>query len=170
MGSIGMMSGLYRAWARVRQSAEREWERNHRRPFLAHQAGHSILELVRKQSLDCERCSKRNEQLHSAMVLYDLSNYYEHINRSKLATRALRSGSPATLPRITMGIYASPRYVGLQVLVMCVGRTVHGIAAGCGFGTYLIQMHTIDSLDSWTQQNPLCRPLHAHRRYPFKES
>eukprot|EP00959_Pyramimonas_sp_CCMP1952_P023651 497082-Pyramimonas_sp.AAC.1 len=121
--SIGMMSGLYRAWGRVRQSAARVWERHRRRPFLAHQAGHSIVEQVGKHSLDCERYSKRNEQLHSAMVLYDLSNYDEHIKRSKLATRALCSGFPATLLQIILGIYASPRCAGLQDLVMSVGHT-----------------------------------------------
>ena len=107
-----------------------------------------------KQSLDCECYSKRNQQLHSAMALYDLSNYYEHINRSKLATRALRNGFPATLLRIILGVYATPRYVAFQDLVMYVGHTVYGIAAGCGFATYLIQMYTIDPLDSWTQRNP----------------
>eukprot|EP00959_Pyramimonas_sp_CCMP1952_P056895 1187870-Pyramimonas_sp.AAC.1 len=84
------MSGLYRTWARIRQSAAREWERHHRRPFLAHQAGHSIVELVFKQNLDCETYSKKSEAFVSGMVLYDLSNYYEHVNRSKLAKRALR--------------------------------------------------------------------------------
>ena len=130
-----MMSGLYRAWARVRQSAAREWERHHRRPFLAHQTGHSIVELVFKQSLDCESYSKRNQRMHSAMVLYDLSNYYEHINRSKLATRALRNGFPAAILMIILGVYASPRYVAFQDFVTFVGHTVFGIAAGCGFAT-----------------------------------
>ena len=37
---------------------------------------------------------------------------------------------------------------------MYVGHTVYGIAAGCGFATYLIPMYTIDPLDSWTQRNP----------------
>ena len=34
MRSIGMMSGLYRAWARARQSAAREWEIHHRIPLI----------------------------------------------------------------------------------------------------------------------------------------
>eukprot|EP00959_Pyramimonas_sp_CCMP1952_P330594 6922863-Pyramimonas_sp.AAC.1 len=81
------------------------------------------MELVFKQSRGCECYSKRNEQLHSAMVLHDLSNYYEQFNRRELATQALRSGFPATLLRIILGIYAGPRYVGLQDLAMSVGST-----------------------------------------------
>eukprot|EP00959_Pyramimonas_sp_CCMP1952_P068094 1421263-Pyramimonas_sp.AAC.1 len=78
------MSGLHRAWARTRQSAAREWERHHRQPFLAHQAGHSIVEIAFKQSLDCESYNNRNERLVSGMILYDLSTYCEHISRDKL--------------------------------------------------------------------------------------
>eukprot|EP00959_Pyramimonas_sp_CCMP1952_P219510 4589825-Pyramimonas_sp.AAC.1 len=43
--SIGMLPALYRDWASLRRSAAREWEAHHRRPHLAHQAGHSIVEL-----------------------------------------------------------------------------------------------------------------------------
>eukprot|EP00959_Pyramimonas_sp_CCMP1952_P440991 9232270-Pyramimonas_sp.AAC.1 len=56
---------------------------------------------------------------YSCMIIYDLSNYYEHANRSELATRALNNGFPATLLRI---ILTSPRFVALQDLVASVGN------------------------------------------------
>eukprot|EP00959_Pyramimonas_sp_CCMP1952_P124035 2593330-Pyramimonas_sp.AAC.1 len=50
--SIGMLPALYRARARLRRSAAREWACHHKRPYVAHQAGHSIVELVYAQSLE----------------------------------------------------------------------------------------------------------------------
>eukprot|EP00959_Pyramimonas_sp_CCMP1952_P231418 4837190-Pyramimonas_sp.AAC.1 len=68
--SIGMPPALYRAWARLRRSAAREWEYHHKRPCIAHQAGHSIVELVYAQSLVCEYHACREEPQHSAQVLW----------------------------------------------------------------------------------------------------
>eukprot|EP00959_Pyramimonas_sp_CCMP1952_P398962 8360092-Pyramimonas_sp.AAC.1 len=92
--SIGMLPALYRVWARLRRSAAREWEYHHRRPCIAHQAGHSIVELVYAQSLECEFHASSEVPQHSAQVLWDLSNYYEHVDRECLAQRAAASGFP----------------------------------------------------------------------------
>eukprot|EP00959_Pyramimonas_sp_CCMP1952_P009422 196412-Pyramimonas_sp.AAC.1 len=89
--SIGILPAHYRVWARLRRSAAREWEAHRRRPYLAHQAGHSIVELVYKQSLEREFNSSAQDQQYSAQVLYDLSNFYEHVDRPCLALRAVES-------------------------------------------------------------------------------
>eukprot|EP00959_Pyramimonas_sp_CCMP1952_P370773 7765383-Pyramimonas_sp.AAC.1 len=61
-----MLPALHRVWARLRRSAAREWGAHHRRPYLAHQAGHSIVELAYNQSLECEFNSSAKDQQYSA--------------------------------------------------------------------------------------------------------
>eukprot|EP00959_Pyramimonas_sp_CCMP1952_P028718 602451-Pyramimonas_sp.AAC.1 len=64
--SIGTPPALYRVWARLRRAAARERESHHRRPYIAHQAGHSIVELVYAQLLKGEYHACQEEPRHPA--------------------------------------------------------------------------------------------------------
>eukprot|EP00959_Pyramimonas_sp_CCMP1952_P168232 3515423-Pyramimonas_sp.AAC.1 len=152
-----MLPALYRVWARLRRSAAREWKPTTVGLYLAHQAGHSIVELEYKQSLECESNSSAIDQPCSAQVLYDLSNYYEHVGRPCLAHRAVESGCPCCLLRIILSQYASERIASLQDCAVSVGKPWRGIAAGCSWAAYLVQMYVLAPLGIWTQAHSYIR-------------
>ena len=73
--SIGVLPALYRVWAKARQYVVKEWEECHKAPYMAHQKGQSILELVFKQSLWAEAMTTQESTTFAAAFLWDLSNF-----------------------------------------------------------------------------------------------
>ena len=127
-----MMPGLYRIWSKVRQGVARQWESQHRRVFLAHQAGKSITEVVFRQSLQAENGVTRDATLLTGAVLWDLSNYYEHISHQNLIDRARDTGFSSTIRKVILAQCSSQRLVATRDLVQMVDYPTRGIAAGCG--------------------------------------
>ena len=60
------------------------------------------MELVYRQSLECEFHSSDKDQQYSGQLLWDLANYYEHIDRGLLAARATQAGFPCSILRIIL--------------------------------------------------------------------
>jgi hypothetical protein len=148
-----MMPGLYRIWSKVRQIEARQWEAKHRRPFLAHQAGKSITDIVFRQSLKAEDGVACQDPLHSGAVLWGLSNYYEHISHQTLIERAHATGFSSVLLKVILNQYSSTRLVATRDLVQLVDHPTRGIAAGCGWATFLVQVYSLSPLDAWAEAN-----------------
>eukprot|EP00959_Pyramimonas_sp_CCMP1952_P044867 937331-Pyramimonas_sp.AAC.1 len=152
------MPALYRVWGRIRQGEARSWEQSNRREFLAHQAGRSILELVHKQHLQAESGAVQEQELHSASIMWDLTNYYEHANRDKLHRRALDTGFNGAVMAIILNQYQGQRMITMNNQTSHAGDPTKRIPAGCSFATYLAQMFCIEALDIWTSN--VEAPLH----------
>ena len=101
---------MYRVWGKARQGIAREWESRHLMESLAHQKGTSILELVFFQGLVSEHAAHCERPLHTANVMYDMENYYEHVNRELAWTRAKTSRFPTTLLAVVLNMYQAKRY------------------------------------------------------------
>ncbi len=95
---IGLLPCVYRVWAKARVPVVQEWERQHSSPLLLHQKGRSVLETVYLQMAQSEAAKLFGEETHSAAVMLDLSNYYEHISRSQLLESGQAHSFPQCLP------------------------------------------------------------------------
>ena len=86
--AIGLLPSLYRQWARLRKEEARRWEKRNQSQMLGHQAGRSIMEIVFLQALEAESAVSQDKPGKFGCFLWDLSNFYEHVDRRKLWQRA----------------------------------------------------------------------------------
>ncbi len=144
--SIGMMPGLYRVWARVRAPMAKQWERSHKNAALGHQSGRSLLELVFLQAMLAEAGAHGEEPEASASFLWDLSNFYEHVPRDVLWAHGQEQGFNEAILAVALNQYGSQRVVTLHGVARNVLYPARGIAAGCGFATFLVQILALPAL------------------------
>ncbi len=152
--SIGMMPGLYRAWARCRAPIAKQWERAHKHTALGHQSGRSLLELVFMQAMLAEAGSHDEVQEFSACFMWDLSNYYEHVPRDTLWDHGQILGFNAGLLAVILNQYSSQRVVAYNGVAQNTYFPSRGLAAGCGFATFLVQVLAIPALDKFQALHP----------------
>ena len=151
MRGIGLLPSLYRLWARLRQDVARTWEAKHKTPMLAHQSGRSIVETVFLQSLRAESGQLQEPRQHSAAFLWDLSNYYEHLDRQLLWDRATSTSFPLAVVAEALNQYATRRLLGLETLAMDSFFPERGIAPGCALATFWVQVYSYGPLHSCDQ-------------------
>ncbi len=89
-----------------------------------------------------------------ACFMWDLSNFYEHIPRSKLWDHGMEQKISAAVLAVTLNQYSSRRFVTLHGLASDAGFPSRGIAAGCGFATYLVQMLSLPALRAFRARYP----------------
>ncbi len=152
--SIGLMASLHRQWCRCRQQYARDWESKHKDPLMGHQSRRSIMEVVFIQALRSEAGQAAQQRLHSGFFLWDLSNFYEHINRQKLWQRAEELDFNLGIAAVSLNQYGSKRYLGLGALTMECQYARRGIAAGCGLATTWVQVYALPPLRVWRVEHP----------------
>ncbi len=150
---IGLLPAFYRVWSRARQGLVKAWERSNRHDFVAHQKGRSITELIYMQSAQTESAVWTGQARHTATLLWDLSNYYEHIRRGPLIDRCLALRFPSKVLRVIISQYGARRLITLQGFTQDALYPQHGIPAGCGFATYLVQGYCITCIQCWQQRH-----------------
>ena len=156
--SIGLLPALYRVWAKCRLPLAKDWEVAHPRPYLRHQKGRSITELVFQQALVPEAAAAEGRPAHSGALLWDMSDYYEHVQRPVLWERADRTHFPLSILAVVLNQHQAPRFVSYEGATVSTGHPGQGLAAGDPFDTYLVQVYTLEPLDAWQSK---------HRRLPL---
>ena len=124
---IGMMPGLWRVWGKHRQLEFRAWERAHPRKYLAHQAGRGVLEVVFEQAMQAEGHFLGEKKVFSAAVLWDLSNYYEYVDRELWRDRAQETNFSDSLVVIICNQYQAPRTVATRASALPAGCPDRGL-------------------------------------------
>ncbi len=116
---VGVLPYLYRLWTKCRQPLVWQWESEHPSAQLAHQKGRSIQEQVFEQGAAAEYHQVTSKgQGSSAAVLFDLSNFYEHLDRPRLMEAARRLHFPVLALILALNQYGSLRVVMLQDLAI----------------------------------------------------
>ena len=138
---LAIFPGLYRLWARLRRRLLRTWETSHQSAIFAWQKGSSCVEVVYRQSLVAE--FNRGSSRISAAFLWDLSDFYEHLDRAKLRAEALANDFPGLLLTVALNQYQGYRVLVLGQQAVFAQRSRRGIPAGCTFATYEVQCYTL---------------------------
>ena len=130
------------------------WERSINPSLILHQKSKSILETVFLQLAHVEAEKLSGEEVHSAAVMIDLSNYYEHISITQLQSRAKELGFPESLLPLMINIYQARRLTSMYGLAQMSKFPSRGIPAGCTFATFLVQVICYLPLTRWQKQFP----------------
>ena len=109
------------------------------------------METVLVQSLRSEAAKARGDCY--AGFLWDLSNFYEHVSPELLWTRAQDRPFPLAILAISLNQYRGKRFLGLDTMAVECGHPDRGIAAGCAFATFWVQLYAIDPLATWKAEN-----------------
>ncbi len=113
------------------------------------------MEVVYLQSLRAESGQlQEGQKLHTGAFLWDLSNYYEHLDRQLLWSRAASTEFPLAVAAVALNQYAARRFVGLDSITLDAAFPEKGIAAGCGLATYWIQVYSYEPLHGWQVVHP----------------
>ena len=99
----------------------------------------SCVEEVFRQSLLAERQTEEGKAVGG--FLFDLANFYEHLDRGALLRRGLESGFPGQVMAVALNQYEGSRCIVLEGVARAMGHPKRGIPAGCGFATYWVQIY-----------------------------
>eukprot|EP00974_Lingulodinium_polyedra_P065948 6379259-Lingulodinium_polyedra.AAC.1 len=130
----------------------RAWELEHKSKHLLYQKGSSCVMAVWRVAVLAEYHAAGGA--HVCSLSWDLYNFFEFINRKKLAAKEKRLEMPQVLTRIPLGMYAAPRVVQLNGWAKEVGCPTRGIIAGCGLATTHTQAYSLEDLQALAAANP----------------
>ena len=110
--TIALMPALYRLWARIRGRHMREWEMRNLSKRLLYQRGGSCIDAVWRQAVVAEAASAG--QAYTCSFLWDMSSFFDFLDRGLLVGRAVASGMPTTLLQVSLCMYQSMRAMELE--------------------------------------------------------
>ena len=99
----------------------------------------------------------RSETTHdseSAALLWDLKQYFEHIDREVLRQEAEETQFPQYVLEMAVTAYQAQRVITMRGLACRVGHSKVGGTAGCPIIATLIQVYTMRALAVWVSRNP----------------
>ena len=105
------------------------------------------MDTVFRQALRAE--AQTSQKGHYAIILWDLKEYYEHIDRKLLLGRAGRSGYPMYLMKPALEMYKKVRWTSYAGMVDFAGHSNKGIPAGDGQATFMIQAYAMEDMDAF---------------------
>ena len=106
------------------------------------------------QAAHVETAKISGECVHSAAVLMDLSNFYEHTQRPQLQERASQLAFPPCLVPLLINMYSARRYFSFNGIAHKGGFPRRGIPAGCSFATFLVQLICYTPVANWQSRFP----------------
>eukprot|EP00972_Heterocapsa_arctica_P006082 895268-Heterocapsa_arctica.AAC.1 len=90
----------------------------------------------------------------TASFLWDLSDYFEYINRTLLRTRASAARFPIVVTDLSLSMYCSQRFLTINGQFTCMGTPGTGVPAGCAFATAHIQVYSAAPIEQFQIQHP----------------
>ena len=94
------------------------------------------------------------ESQSTAMVLWDLSDYYENLHRDKLRRRQEQVGFPMAIATLARQQYGCPRLFQMGSMVANCQHPTKGVIAGCGVATYNVQAYSGPGLHTFAMHHP----------------
>ena len=151
---IALVASLYRLWCRLRAPYTKQWQLEIQHEYFWERAmpGTECLQVALKRSFMTEHHSAMQKTVVS--VLLDLSNFYDRINLSKLATRWLESSYPPVHAALAMQIYRGGRILEAEGEASRQVWATHGILAGDPQAPLAAKIYLKDAL------------LKFHRKFP----
>ncbi len=143
--AIAAFPSLYRLWSRVRRDIVRQWEAMNDRAFVAAGTGRGPQDVVWRQAARCEAAAEQGGA--AATLLWDLTSFFEAVQRVPLWFRARRLGFPAVILRVALSAYEGPRMLTMAGALSKAVVARHGVPAGCGLAMALTRAYTLHAYD-----------------------
>jgi hypothetical protein len=158
--AIGMMTMLYRVWAKARRKYADEWEDAHKRPYWSADKANGPADTIWRQEARQE--ARVAEGGQAATLIYDMEAFYESIDRELLLERARATGFPEPLIRVCLAAYGGPRMLSMEGALAREMYPTRGIIAGCGLATTLVKVYCVAPFDKVQKALPAPVHLDAH--------
>ena len=155
--TVGLMTSLYRLTVKQQRPSLREWEAHYSHPAFSFQAGKNSLHQVWAQSAAAEYATTETDlpsTQKTAMVLWDLSDYYENLHRDKLERRQEEVGFPMAIAILARQQYGGPRLLQMGSMIANCQHPSRGVIAGCGVATYNVQAYSGPGLSEFATYHP----------------
>ena len=109
---IGLMSGIYRLWAKARRPEAEKWERANPRAFFAAEGGNGPADTIWRQAARQEAGGA--DGLEGGATMTDMESFYELMDRDRLVHEAEAMGFPRALLKPALSAYAGPRLITMH--------------------------------------------------------
>ncbi len=147
---IGLLTSLYRIWARTRYHDIREsLEARLSRQFLSAAPGEGAQRAAGCASLLAEGAHARGE--HSATTLADISKFYEQVEFQEMIEGALAFGVPRPILALAVHQYSGPRRIRVDRAYSQPVYPGRSIVPGCTWATVLIRTLVIGPCEKLLQ-------------------
>ena len=150
--SVVLFPSLYRVVMKAAKPGMAMWQNRREEAHLSFVKGKSMTNIVAAQLIEAEQAS--NEGMHHAATMWDLSNFYEAMDRNTLQARHRSTGFPSHLSTLTRSMYGCRRLFRSGEIIVDGGCPTRGIPAGCAAATYHVQAYLSDDAADWAQSNP----------------
>ena len=151
--TIGLFPAYYRTLVRAVSPDLEEWEQMHPRKFYSFSAGRSAVYTVWSQTAQQELASAIGKP-HSVTVLWDLSDFYEGMSRTRLLSREAAQDFPLAPAFLSLTAYAGERIIQLNGIAVSAGFPTRGVVAGCGIATYHVQAYHGPPMQAYVDIRP----------------
>ncbi len=146
--AVAAFVSFYRLWAKVRKPHIEKWEAEHDRPYLAAGKDRSPSDVVWRQAARAEtEVEGKNKGGAAGGLLWDMSTFFERLNRRKLRRRLVALDFPMPLARLAMAAYAGPRVLSMTGAISQPIFSWRGVAAGCGLAVAFTRAYYIPPFD-----------------------
>ena len=151
--TVGLFSAYCRMLMRTCSPLFKKWEGRHPNRHFSFSAGKSAVLTVWSQAAQQELTSAIGRP-SSATILWDLSDFYEGMCRTRLMARGMAQGFPAGPAQLSLAAYSGERVLTLNGCAVSAGYPTKGVIAGCGAATYHVQVY---------HTPPISKFYNAHR-------
>ena len=144
---MGLLPSLYRVVLKQQQPLLKAWEAEYDHPVFSFQAGKNSLHQIWQQAAAAEwavnsrSAESASRKLHTGMVLWDLTDYYENVGAS-LRQREVDLAFPIPVATLDIQQYGGHRLLQHGQAVASCSYPTHGIVAGCTAATYHVQAYS----------------------------
>ncbi len=139
---IGVAGAIYRLWTKVRYDDIKEQvESRLARPFLSAAPGVGAERAAVEAALFAEVATARG--LGSAISIVDMSQYFEQITHSELASGAAAFGLPRQIIALALSLYSGPRRIKVGNAWSKHVYPTRSVLPGCTWAMLLIRAVTI---------------------------
>ncbi len=149
---IANLTSTYRIWSKARKPWAQRWEDANQRPFFAASRGVGPIDAVYRQALKHEAAVAEGRE--SAVLLDNLENFFEAIDREVLVREAQALDFPLALLRASLAAYIGPRMLTLDGRAAKELYARNGIVPGCTFATSFVKLFYLRRLDAFVAQLP----------------
>ncbi len=144
--AVAAFISFYRLWTKVRKPYIARWQGINDRPYLAAGKDRAPHDVVWRQAARAEAMVEGKKGA-AGSLLWDLSTFFERLNRRKLRRRLVALNFPVPIARLAMAAYAGPRMLSMSGAVTLPIYSWRGVAAGCGVAVAFIQAYCIQPFD-----------------------
>ncbi len=131
----------------MRRGESQRWETEHDRDYFAAGKERRVQDVVWRQSLRAE--AGDGQSLSSTALLWDMSSFYDSVNRVRLWRMVIKYGFPLVIARLAFAVYDAPRALTLEGRLSCPLYARDGVTAGCPFATAFTRLYCVEPFDAF---------------------